>query len=142
MGAEATIVGMLVIALLAFADFSPVRARGTRDSGSDGADTAACSGRSLPLRAQPRLYRGGAMLVGEALLFGNLDVLEYAFVVAGGFHLFARREDSRNLADLRPRRLSGSACEGKSARTRADFPQFSEMSDRRETVWRSEKDSN
>ena len=29
-----------------------------------------------------------AMLVGQALFFGNLAVLEYAFVVAIGFHLF------------------------------------------------------
>jgi|SRR5271155_999430 len=30
-----------------------------------------------------------AMLVGQALFLGNLGVLEYAFVVALGFHLFA-----------------------------------------------------
>src|SRR5258707_4598462 len=47
----------------------------------------------------------------------------------------ARRENSRNLDDLLPRCLSGSACEGKSVRTRADFAQFSEMSDNRETGW-------
>jgi hypothetical protein len=52
------------------------------------------------------------------------------------------REDSRNLGDLRPRGSLWVGLRRQIARTRADFPQFSEMSDKRETGWWSRRDLN
>src|ERR1700694_3839882 len=57
-----------------------------------------------------------------------------------GHREIARREDSRNLDDLRPQRLSlGPPAKGNRA---GHFAQFSEMSDERETGWWSELNSN
>ena len=81
--------GMFVIAVPAFADFL---ARFVREG----------HGTPAPIAPTRRLVVGGvyrhvrnpayiaviAMLVGQALFFGNSGVLEYAFVVAIGFHLF------------------------------------------------------
>ena len=80
---------MLVVALPAFADFL---ARFVREG----------HGTPAPIAPPRRLVVGGvyryvrnpayvavvAMLVGQGLFFGNLGVLEYAFAVAIGFHLF------------------------------------------------------
>jgi protein-S-isoprenylcysteine O-methyltransferase Ste14 len=80
---------IFIIAVPAFADFL---ARFVREG----------HGTPAPIAPTQRLVVGGvyryvrnpayiaviAMLVGQALFFGNLDVLEYAFVVAIGFHLF------------------------------------------------------
>jgi hypothetical protein len=52
-----------------------------------------------------------------------------------GHREIARREDSRILADLRPRRLSLGPHAKANRRPRADFAQFSGMSDKRETDW-------
>ncbi len=82
-------VGMFVIAIPAFADFL---ARFVREG----------HGTPAPIAPTRRLVVGGvyrrvrnpayiaviAMLVGQALFFGNLGVLEYALAVAIGFHLF------------------------------------------------------
>jgi len=81
--------GMFVIAVPAFGDFL---ARFVREG----------HGTPAPIAPTRRLVVGGvyrrvrnpayvaviAMLVGQALFFGNLDVLEYAFAVAIAFHLF------------------------------------------------------
>lgn len=80
---------MFVIGVPAFADFL---ARFVREG----------HGTPAPIAPTRRLVVGGVyrhvrnpayiavvvMLLGQALFFGNLDVLEYAFVVAIGFHLF------------------------------------------------------
>ena len=81
--------GMFVIAIPAFADFL---ARFVREG----------HGTPAPIAPTRRLVVGGvyrrvrnpayiaviAMLLGQALFFGNLGVLEYALAVAIGFHLF------------------------------------------------------
>ena len=81
--------GLFVIAVPAFADFL---ARFVREG----------HGTPAPVAPTRRLVVGGvyrhvrnpayiaviAMLVGQALFFGNLGVFEYAFAVAIGFHLF------------------------------------------------------
>jgi protein-S-isoprenylcysteine O-methyltransferase Ste14 len=81
--------GMFVIAVPAFADFL---ARFVREG----------HGTPAPIAPTRRLVVGGvyrrvrnpayiaviAMLAGQALFFGNLGVLEYAFAVAIAFHLF------------------------------------------------------
>jgi hypothetical protein len=53
-----------------------------------------------------------------------------------------RREDSRNLGDLRDDVSLEVRLRGQIARTGADFSQFSEMSDKRETGWWSAVNSN
>lgn len=81
--------GMFIVAVPAFADFL---ARFVREG----------HGTPAPIAPTRRLVVGGvyrhvrnpayiaviAMLVGQAFFLGNFGVLEYAFVVAIGFHLF------------------------------------------------------
>jgi len=80
---------IFVIAIPAFADFL---ARFVREGHGTPAPIAPT--RQLVVGGVYRYVRNPAyvaviaMLVGQALFFGNLAVLEYAFVVAIGFHLF------------------------------------------------------
>jgi protein-S-isoprenylcysteine O-methyltransferase Ste14 len=80
---------MFVIAVPAFADFL---ARFVREGHRTPAPIAPT--RRLVVGGVYRHVRNPAyiavivMMVGQALIFANLDVLEYAFVVAIGFHLF------------------------------------------------------